>query len=94
MVAGIAATRRYPAASAYRVALRSVVAALLGGLLFGVSTWLATGAVGPGRMAEIGPQVGATVLVCAVGGSVGGLGGGALQYWTGRRRQRDAALGD
>ena len=94
MVAGITATRRYPAAPAYRIALRSLVAALLGGLLFGVSTWLATGAVGPGRMAEIGPEVGATVLVCAVGGSVGGLVGGALQYWAGSRRQHDGVRAD
>lgn len=87
MVAGITATHRFPTGSGYRVALRGLVAALLGGLLFGAATWLATGAVGPGRMAEIGPVAGATLLVCAAGGSVGGLAGAAAQHWVGRRHR-------
>jgi hypothetical protein len=88
VVAGATATRRHAAGSVLRAALRGLLAGLLGGLLFGASTWLATGAVGPGRMGEIGPEVGATLMVCVVGGSVGGLVGGVVQQWAQHTRRR------
>jgi hypothetical protein len=67
-VAGVVTLRRCPTPSYLMIAARAAVAGALGGLAYGVAGLLATGAVGPGRMAEIGPDVPATTLVCTVAG--------------------------
>ncbi|MBA3309035.1 MAG: hypothetical protein H0U28_03110 [Nocardioidaceae bacterium] len=77
-LAGLVAVRRYPVFGLDQVALRGALAGLAGGLGFGALTWLATGAIGPGRMQEVGPDVPATILVfalaCLVGGAVAAMG--------------------
>jgi hypothetical protein len=88
--AGVLSLRRYPVFGLDRAALRGALAGLVGGVAFGGLTWLATGAVGPGRMQEIGPDVLAVTAVCAVAGLVGGAVAGLgtrLLSWvrTGRR---------
>jgi hypothetical protein len=50
------------------IAARSAAAGALGGIAFGGACLLATGAVGPGRMADVGPDVLATTVVCGVAG--------------------------
>jgi hypothetical protein len=67
-VAGIVTLRRSPTRSYLLIAARTAAAGLAGGLAFGAACMLATGAVGPGRMADIGPDVLATALVCGVAG--------------------------
>ncbi|HSS67449.1 MAG TPA: DUF6350 family protein [Nocardioidaceae bacterium] len=67
-VAGIVTLRRSPTPSYLVLAARSAAAGAASGLLFGVSCLLATGAVGPGRMADIGPDVPMTTMVCCVAG--------------------------
>jgi len=77
-VGGVIAVRRYPVFGLDVAALRGAVAGLAGGVGFAGAAWLATGAVGPGRMQHVGPDVGATLLVCSVafllGGAVAALG--------------------
>jgi hypothetical protein len=67
-VAGIVTLRRSPTPSYFALAARSAAAGAASGLLFGISCLLATGAVGPGRMADIGPDVPTTTMVCCVAG--------------------------
>jgi hypothetical protein len=67
-VAGVVTLRRSPSTSYLVVAARSAAAGAAGGVAFGAACLLATGAVGPGRMADIGPDVPATTLVCGVAG--------------------------
>ena len=67
-VAGIVTLRRAPSPSYLLTAARSAAAGAVGGVSFGVACLLATGAVGPGRMADIGPDVLGTALVCGVAG--------------------------
>ena len=58
---------------------------MLAAVLFGVLAAIAGGAVGPGRMAEVGPAAGQVLVhaVVALGG--GGLLGGLLATWRQRR---------
>lgn len=81
-VAGVVAVRHDPAYGIDQVALRGAVSGLTGGVVFGASTWLATGAIGPGRMQDIGPLVVPTTVVCALAFLVGGaVAAGAVRWW-------------
>lgn len=81
LAAGALAVRRWPVFAFDRAALRGAGAGLTGGVLFGLSTVLSTGAAGPGRFAEMGPDVLAVTAVCAVAGLVGGAVGGLASWW-------------
>jgi hypothetical protein len=81
VLAGIVTARRYETDGYLQATLRGAVSGLVGGLAFGVSTWLATGAIGPGRMQDIGPAVLATTLISAAALAIGGAGGGAAWRW-------------
>jgi hypothetical protein len=67
-VAGVVTLRRAPTPSYLWLAGRAAAAGGVGGLLFGAACLLSTGAVGPGRMAEIGPDVVRVTAVCGVAG--------------------------
>lgn len=81
-VAGVVALRRDPVFALDQAALRGALSGLVGGICFGLSTWLATGAIGPGRMQDIGPAVLATTLVCALAFLLGGaVAACSLRWW-------------
>jgi hypothetical protein len=71
-VAGIVVIRHDPVFGYDQAALRGALSGLVGGVGFGMMTWLATGSVGPGRMQDIGPEVVATTVVCGLAFLVGG----------------------
>ncbi len=71
-VAGSVSLRRRPVRGIGHAAARGGVAGVTFGLGFGALTWLATGAVGPGRMRDIGPDVLGTMAVCVAAGILGG----------------------
>ncbi|HYJ67786.1 MAG TPA: DUF6350 family protein [Nocardioidaceae bacterium] len=83
VVAGAMAVRRYPVFGYDRAALRGLLAGVTGGLLVAGLVSLSGGAIGPGRMADVGPAALACLAVAVValglGGLVGGLGVRALQ---------------
>ena len=81
VVAGVLAVRACPAFTIDRVALRGALAGCTGGVLFGLSGWLATGSAGPGRMQDVGPDVWPVVAVCALAGLVGGALGAVGARW-------------
>ncbi|NYG60201.1 hypothetical protein BJ980_003124 [Nocardioides daedukensis] len=70
-------------------ALRGVVGGVLAGLGLGVLAALAGGAVGPGRMAEVGPLAGEVVFHAMVSLGIGGLIGGLVATWWHRRTAGD-----
>jgi hypothetical protein len=76
MVAGGAAAvtsaRRLSSARLEVAALRGAAAGAVAGAGFGALCQLSTGAIGPGRMSHVGPDVGATLFVCASGAALGG----------------------
>jgi hypothetical protein len=89
VAAGLTAIRRCPAARWDTAGLMGGLAGLLGGLVFGVLCELASGAVGPGRMQDIGPDVLATLAVCVVAGAMGGaLAAGGSTFVRGLRHPR------
>jgi hypothetical protein len=81
-VAGVLAVRRFPVYGVDHAALRGSLAGLTGGVCFGVLTVAAAGGIGPGRLQHAGPDVLATIAVCAVafllGGVVAAVGGRLL----------------
>jgi hypothetical protein len=81
-VAGVTALRRCPVAGAAAAAARGGVAGLVFGAAFGALSLLATGAVGPGRMQQIGPDVLGTTAMCVAGGILGGAVAACCQQWT------------
>jgi Family of unknown function (DUF6350) len=89
-VAGVVVFRRDPAFGLDQAALRGAASGLVGGLAFGLTTWLATGAIGPGRMQDIGPFVLSTTAVCAVAFLVGGAVAAVLAWWWQTVRAADA----
>lgn len=85
-VAGLLAVRRYPVAAFRPAALRGGLAGLTAGLGFGLLTGLSAGAVGPGRMQDVGPYLLPTVVACAAACMLGGVVAAAARNWlaTGR----------
>jgi hypothetical protein len=91
-VAAARAQRRLPTLRWLEGAVRGCAGGVLAGVLLAVLAAVSGGAVGPGRMREVGPPV-ADVLVHAVTAfGVGGLLGGLAMTWWQRRRARAAAL--
>jgi hypothetical protein len=79
---------RYPVEQYEMAALRGLVSGALAGVLLGGLVALAGGAVGPGRMAEVGAAVPPVALNGAVAMGVGGIVGGLGATWRHRRRQQ------
>jgi hypothetical protein len=67
-------------------ALHGCGGGMLAGLVFGVLALLAGGAVGPGRMSDVGPLVGSVLVHGVTAFGIGGLAGGLLATWWQRRR--------
>ena len=85
-VSGFLVLRRYPCATFASGGLRGLSGGLAGGLLLALLAALAGGAVGPGRMQDLGgiwPDVLLAALVSMGGGGL--LGGLAGTWWTRRR---------
>jgi hypothetical protein len=83
--------RRNPTTAWDQGALRGLVAGVVAAVVVGLLAAVSGGAVGPGRMADVGPET-AQVLVHAIvalGG--GGLLGGLLATWRRRRSGRSSA---
>lgn len=97
-VAGLVSIRRHPVFGLDQAALRGCLAGVTGGTLFGLATFLATGAVGPGRMSEVGPYAAETLLVCTaaflLGGGLAATAGRWFEMTTGRRRRASGAPPD
>jgi len=97
-LAGLVSLRRHPVYGLDQAALRGCLAGMTGGVVFGLSTFLATGAVGPGRMSDVGPYAAETLLVCTVaflvGGGVAATGASWVEETTRRRRAGRAAGGE
>jgi hypothetical protein len=90
MVAGVVVVRRRLEVGPLRAGLLGGVAGLLGGLSFAVLCELASGAVGPGRMQDVGPDVTPTLAICLVAGLIGGTvaaGGGSWLGGAARARR-------
>ncbi|KQY64896.1 MULTISPECIES: DUF6350 family protein [unclassified Nocardioides] len=84
--AGVVRSHRHsPTAAWDEGALRGVVGGVLAGLLFGLLAAVAGGAVGPGRMTDVGPLVSEVLWHGIVSLGAGGLLGGLLATWWTRR---------
>ena len=93
LVAGLAsafAHRSRPAAAWDQAAIRGCGGGLVAGLLLGVLTSVAGGAVGPGRMADVGPFHVDVLLHAMAGFGIGGLLGALAMTWW-QRLGRDLA---
>jgi len=84
-VAGVLVVRRYPVVGYQAGALRGGLSGVLGGVLATVLVGVSGGAVGPGRMADVGAALAPTLLAATVGLGLGGLVGGVAATWWGRR---------
>ncbi|MDN5894216.1 MAG: DUF6350 family protein [Nocardioides sp.] len=88
LIAGVGVFRSQqlrPTAAWDEGALRGVVGGALAGLLFGLLAVVAGGAVGPGRMTEVGPEPAQILFHGIVAFGMGGLLGGLLATWRERR---------
>jgi hypothetical protein len=85
VVAGVAVVRSLPAAGVLAAAGRGLVAGALAGLLVGAGVAASGGAVGPGRMSEVGAPALASLAVAAAVLAGGGLLGGVATRLLGRR---------
>lgn len=84
--------RRYPTLRWDHGALRGCVGGALAGLLLGLLAVVAGGAVGPGRMREVGPFAFDVLVHAITSFGLGGLVGGVLMTWWQRRTHRSASL--
>ncbi|HET7735226.1 MAG TPA: DUF6350 family protein [Nocardioidaceae bacterium] len=80
-LAGWSATRAYPSHGYDAAALRGLGAGAGGGVLLGVALSLAGGAVGPGRMEDVGPAVVSSTLAAVVSLGLGGTLGAVVTHW-------------
>ena len=80
------AQRHHPTYRWEEGALHGCGGGMLAGLLFGILALLAGGAVGPGRMADVGPLAGAVLVHAVTAFGVGGLIGGLIATFWQRRR--------
>ena len=72
--------------------LRGCAGGILAGLAFAVLASLAGGAVGPGRMRDVGPLAGDVLVHAVTAFGIGGLLGGAAVTWWQRRTERRESL--
>ena len=80
------ALRRHPTRRWEEGALHGCGGGMLAGVLFAVMALLAGGAVGPGRMSDVGPLAFGVLLHAITAFGVGGLVGGLAMTWWHRRR--------
>ncbi len=93
-VATARAQRRMPTLRWDIGALRGCVAGVVAGVLFGILAAVAGGAVGPGRMQDVGPFAFDAMVHAITAFGIGGLLGGVAMTWWQRRLGRRAALVD
>ena len=85
------AGRRLPTGSWVQGALRGLAGGALAALLLTILTALAGGAVGPGRMAQVGAPLGEVLpLALAAFAAGGAVGGPAATWWARRHEVEDA----
>ena len=93
-VAVLLGRRLHPVDRVDVAAMRGLGAGALAALLFTVLTWLAGGAAGPGRMADVGADSLNTLLAAAVSFGGGGLVGGVVgALWARLRSRRQSSRG-
>ncbi len=85
-VAGALVVRRHPHPGYETGAGRGLAGGVLGGVLLSVLVHFAGGAVGPGRMADVGAPFLEVLLIASVALGGGGLLGGVAATWRLRRR--------
>lgn len=88
LIGAIRSQRRSPTLAWDEGALRGVVGGALTGIGFGLLAAVAGGAVGPGRMRDVGPLAGEVLWHGIVSFGIGGLLGGLLATWWTRRSAR------
>jgi Family of unknown function (DUF6350) len=91
-LAAVRSQRRNPTLRWDEGALRGCAGGVLAGVLLGALAAIAGGAVGPGRMTEVGPFAFDVMVHAITALGVGGLVGGLLMTWWQRRMARRAAL--
>ncbi len=84
--------RRHPVRAWDLAAMRGLGAGVLAGVLTGILTSFAGGALGSGRMADVGASTGEVLVASMLGMGVGGLLGALLTTWL-QRRSPDATTG-
>jgi hypothetical protein len=84
-VATYRSQRRHPTTAWDQGALRGLVSGGLAAVAVGLLAAVCGGAVGPGRMAEVGPAAGQVLVHAIVALGVGGLLGGLVATWRARR---------
>ena len=85
VVAAVEGQRRLPTLRWEEGLLRGCAGGVLAGVAFAVLAALAGGAVGPGRMRDLGPLAGDVLVHAVTAFGLGGLLGGALITWWQRR---------
>ena len=85
MVMVMRVQRRWAASGWLDGAARGLAAGLVAALLLGLVAMVAGGAIGPGRMSEVGPPVGDFTAHAMASLGLGGLAGGLLLIWWQRR---------
>lgn len=91
--ASVLAHRSRPAGAWDQAAIRGCASGLVAGLVLGLLTSLAGGAVGPGRMSDVGPFQLDVLLHAITGFGIGGLLGALAMTWWQRRGGELARLG-
>lgn len=86
VVATVLTLRRHPALGYDVGVLRGAGTGVLGGLLLTGAVALAGGAVGPGRMTDVGAPLLETLVASTVSMGIGGLFAGVAATWWARRR--------
>lgn len=79
------AQRRFPTPRWEEGAVRGLAGGVCAGLLLGLLAGLSGGAVGPGRMADVGPFAGDVTVHAVTAFGVGGLVAGLVMTWWQRR---------
>ena len=93
-VAAARTQRRLPTLRWDEGALRGCAGGVAAGVLFGLVAALSGGAVGPGRMREVGPFAFDVLVHALTSFGVGGLVGGLAMTWWLRRAARRSAETD
>ncbi len=88
------AQRHHPTYRWEEGALHGCGGGMLAGAVFGFLALLSGGSVGPGRMSDVGPLVGAVLVHGVTAFGIGGLLGGLLATWWQRRRLEPLAPPD